>query len=56
MKIDFHEQSKDLLEVLANSIHDREPKSLTPFCFSSVDLSAAEVWLKNFADEIKLIS
>lgn len=52
MQIDLYVKSQQLLEVLANSIHDREPKTLNPFFFSTSEVLAAEKWLSDFLDEI----
>lgn len=53
MTIDLHAKSHDLLETLANSIHDREPKNLNPFFFNISEIQTAERWLLNFVREIK---
>jgi hypothetical protein len=53
MSIDLHAKSQDLLETLANSIHDREPKSLSPFFFNINEIHVAEKWLNDFIKEIK---
>lgn len=53
MQIDLYVKSQQLLEVLANSIHDREPKTLNPFFFSTNEVQAAERWLSEFIEEIK---
>ena len=51
MSIDFHSKSQQLLESLANSIHDREPTSLNPFFFNIAELQLTEKWLKEFIKE-----
>ncbi|CAB4152074.1 hypothetical protein UFOVP685_35 [uncultured Caudovirales phage] len=51
--MDLHAKSQQLLETLANSIHDREPNSLTPFFFNIAEVHAAEHWLKDFVKELK---
>lgn len=53
MGIDLHAKSQHLLEVLANSIHDRDPKNLSPFTFNMAELHATERWLKEFIKEIQ---
>jgi hypothetical protein len=53
MTVDLHAKSHDLLETLANSIHDRDPKSLTPFFFNVTEIHIAEKWLSEFIKEIK---
>lgn len=51
--MDLHVKSQQLLETLANSIHDREPKSLTPFFFNIAEIHVAEQWLQDFVKELK---
>ena len=51
--MDLHAKSQQLLETLANSIHDREPKNLNPFFFNIAELQTAEKWLEEFVKEIK---
>lgn len=51
--MDLHAKSQQLLETLANSIHDREPKSLSPFFFNIAEIHAAEQWLRDFVKELK---
>ena len=51
--MDLYVKSQQLLETLANSIHDREPKSPNPFFFKIEDVHAAEKWLNDFIREIK---
>lgn len=53
MSIDLYAKSQQLLETLANSVHDRDPKNLTPFFFNIAEIHVAELWLKDFMDEIK---
>lgn len=53
MEIDLHAKSQQLLETLANSIHDREPKTTSPFFFTIAEIHAAEKWLTGFIQEIK---
>jgi hypothetical protein len=45
MQIDLHAYAQELLELLANSIHDRDPHSINPFWFNSVEVQLAEKWL-----------
>jgi len=54
MPIDLHVKSQQLLETLANSIHDRDPKNLSPFSFNIAEIHVAENWLRVFAKEIKV--
>jgi hypothetical protein len=53
MSIDIHVKSHQLLEMLANSVHDRDPKSTNYFFFNIADIHAAERWLIDFIEEIK---
>lgn len=53
MEIDLYAKSQQLLETLANSIHDREPKSANPFFFNIAEIQAAEKWLFDFVKEVK---
>lgn len=53
MSIDLYAKSQQLLESLANSIHDREPKSLEPFCFSMQEIHLTEKWLSGLIREIE---
>lgn len=52
MSIDIHSKSLELLESLANSIHDREPQSVKPFFFSLSEIHVAEKWIRDFIKEI----
>ena len=51
--MDLHIKSQELLETLANSIHDRDPKNPNPFFFNIAEIQAAEKWLSEFIKEIK---
>lgn len=53
MSIDLHVRSQELLERLANSIHDRDPKSLNPFTFNIAEIHITEAWLTEFIKEIR---
>jgi hypothetical protein len=53
MQIDLHGKALQLLEALANSIHDREIKSPNPFFFSGHEIEVAEKWLLEFMRESK---
>lgn len=53
MSIDLYAKSQQLLETLANSIHDREPKSPNPFFFNINEIHVTEQWLMEFIKEIK---
>ncbi len=51
--MDLHVKSQQLLESLANSIHDRDPKQTNPFFFNIAEIQVAEKWLEEFIKEIK---
>ena len=53
MSLDLHAKSQQLLEALANSIHDRDPKCLNPFFFNITEIHVTERWLSDFIAEIK---
>jgi hypothetical protein len=53
MPIDLHYTALDLLNILANSIHDRDPKITPPFFFSAQDIQILENWLSRFVNEIE---
>ncbi len=51
--MDLHAKSFQLLETLANSIHDRDPKNPNPFFFSLTEVHVAEQWLRDLEKELK---
>ncbi len=51
--MDLHAKSQQLLETLANSVHDRDPKQMNPFFFNIAEIQVAEKWLEEFIKEIK---
>jgi hypothetical protein len=53
MQIDLYVKSQQLLETLANSVHDRDPRNPNPFFFNIADIQAAERWLVEFMKEVK---
>jgi hypothetical protein len=53
MQIDLQRKAQELLEMLANSIHDRDPKASHPFFFSIAEIQTAELWLAKFIHELK---
>ena len=50
MSIDYYAKSVELLERIANSVHERDPKNpnLYLLCFSSSEVQLVEHWLKEF--------
>lgn len=53
MEIDIHHMALELLNLLANSIHDRSTTSSTPFFFSIAEIEQTEYWLRQFVKEIE---
>lgn len=53
MQINLQQSARDLLEVLANLIHDREIKIAPSFCFNSNELLAIESWLLRLIENEK---
>ncbi len=57
MSIDLYAKATNLLEQLANSIHDRDPGIAIYFannnlwCFTKKEVQVVEEWLKEFIDE-----
>lgn len=49
MNIDLHAKAMQLLEKVANSVHERENANL--LCFSINEVQLVEQWLKDFIDE-----
>lgn len=53
MSIDLQIKSKELLESIANSVHERDPKSQNPLFFSYAEIELVEKWLQEFCMESK---
>ncbi len=53
MQIDLYAKSHQLLETLANAVHDREQKLTQPFFFNIDEIQVAEKWLVDFIRELK---
>jgi len=53
MSIDLYAKAVNLLEQIANSVHERDPKNPNLLCFSTAEVQVVEEWLKNFIDENK---
>jgi hypothetical protein len=51
MEIDLYAKAVSLLEGVANSLHERDPKCL--ICFSTNEVQVVEQWLKEFVNETK---
>ncbi len=53
MEIDIYAKSVQLLERVANSVHDRDPKNLNLLTFSLNEIHIVEEWLKELLIELK---
>ncbi len=51
METDFNSKAKQLLEKIANSVHERDPKNANLLCFSVAEVQLVEQWLKDFKEE-----
>ena len=49
--MDLHAKAIELLERVANSVHERDPKNPNLLCFSINEVQLVEKWLKEFVDE-----
>lgn len=52
-KINIYEKSSELLEMLANSIYDRDPNNPKPFFFSINEMHLVEKWLNDLLKQKK---
>lgn len=54
MSIDINAKAAQLLERLANSIYDRDPKTMpdTTFCFRTAEVQIVENWLTDTIQEV----
>lgn len=48
--LDLHSSAIQLLEKIANSVHDRCQTSANLLCFSTNEVELVEQWLKEFKD------
>jgi len=53
MIIDIYAKSVQLLERIANSIHDRDPKNPNLLTFSLSEIHIVEDWIKELLKELK---
>ena len=53
MAIDIYAKSVQLLERVANSVHERDPKNPSLLCFNISEVHVVEEWLKELLREIK---
>ncbi len=51
MEIDLYSKAVHLLEKIANSVHERDPKNPNLMFFSSTEVQVVEQWLKEFVEE-----
>lgn len=52
MLIDYYAKSVELLERIANSVHERDTKNPNLLCFSVSEVQLVENWLSEFKKEI----
>lgn len=53
MVIDLYAKAVQLLERVANSVHERDPKNPNLLCFSVSEVQLVEQWLGEFEKEAK---
>ena len=53
MTIDIHAKSVQLLERVANSVHDRDPKSPNLLTFSLSEIHIVEEWIRELVEELE---
>lgn len=53
MTIDFYAKSVQLLERVANSLYQRDPKNPNLLCFSTNEVHVVEEWLQELVEEIR---
>lgn len=53
MGLDLYTKAVQLLEKIANSVHEREPKNANLLCFSSNEVQLVQQWLGDFIKEAK---
>lgn len=49
--MDLHAKAKELLEKVANSVHERDLKNPNLLCFSIQEVDLVEKWLGDFVQE-----
>jgi hypothetical protein len=50
--VDVYAKSVQLLERVANSVHERDTKNPYLLCFSSSEVQVVEAWLRELLEEI----
>lgn len=53
MSIDIYAKSVQILERIANSVHDRDPKAPNLFCFTISEVHLVESWLEEILRELR---
>lgn len=53
MPIDIYAKSVQLLERVANSVHEREPKNPNLLFFSGTEVQVVEDWMRELLTELK---
>lgn len=51
MDINLHLKAVHLLNEIANSVHERDPKNTNLLCFSTTEVQLVEKWLGDFVKE-----
>ncbi len=46
--MDLHAKARELLEKIANSVHERDTKNASLLCFSSKEVELVQQWLEDF--------
>lgn len=52
MTIDYHAKAMELLEQVANSVHERDPKNPNLLSFTRSEIELVEGWLRGFTAHI----
>jgi hypothetical protein len=52
--IDYHAKAMELLEQVANSVHERDPKNPNLLSFTRSEIDLVEAWLVDFKIDIDL--
>jgi hypothetical protein len=53
MYIDIYAKSVQLLERVANSVHDRDPKNPNMLTFSIKEIHIVEEWMRELINEVE---
>jgi len=48
MQTDLHDKAVQLLEKIAISVHERDPKNPNLLCFSTSEVMLVKKWLEDF--------